>query len=110
VVAIYIIGHSAWLAEATGQLGRAATMFGAYDALLERLERSSLRGLVQAPLLASQERARARLGELAFSAAYASGQQLGFDKAVATAREFMGAPPLDESGRPPPLGVPLPAQ
>jgi hypothetical protein len=107
VLAVFALGFVGWLAELRGELERAAALFGAYDQLVQQFDRSSLGGFDAAPVHAARDRARAQLGELAFGAAYASGQQLSFDDAAAAARELVGVPPLDEQGRPAPLTLPL---
>jgi predicted ATPase/class 3 adenylate cyclase len=107
VLVIYALGYVAWLAESLDQLEPAAALFGAYTQLIRQLEQANLGGFDPAPIDAAQQRARERLGEAPFSAAFAAGQQLAEPEALAAARAIVGVPPLDETGHPVRLTLPL---
>jgi non-specific serine/threonine protein kinase len=91
-----------WAASALGEPARAARLLGAAEAARERIgarywfdERESYERALAAT--------RAQLGEAAFSAAWAEGQALTLEQAIAAALAAgdagAGAPPVDGAGR-----------
>src|SRR5215211_4768375 len=81
------------VAAAEGMIVRAARLWGAEEALLERMEAAVYTYVPDRSLHRSQvEAARARLGEEAFEAAWAEGRAMSLEQAVEYALEQEPAP------------------
>src|SRR5262249_55747484 len=74
----------AWVAEAQGDAGRAALLYGAVAALREATG-AQVPPLDRASYARSVDRARARLGQEAFAAAWGAGRAMPLVQAIAYA-------------------------
>jgi predicted ATPase/DNA-binding NarL/FixJ family response regulator len=84
------------VAAAEGMMVRAASLWGAEEALLERMEAAVYTYVPDRSLHRSQvEAARARLGEEAFEAAWAEGRSLSIEQAIAWALDRATTPETD---------------
>ena len=84
------------VAAAEGMMVRAARLWGAEEALLERMEAAVYTYVPDRSLHRSQvEAARARLGEEAFEAAWAEGRSLSIEQAIAWALDRATTPETD---------------